>query len=116
MNTAAGVFSATTALSNQCNGDLAPHGECANHNRVTGAIDAGVNFDTGTAAVGGPTLDTDIPFDFAISDGTTNGVQLTIPAGALYLFVTPWVDPSISDTGSYYNNSGTGFALQLASP
>jgi hypothetical protein len=54
--------------------------------RVPGAIDAGVNWDSGATYRG--SLPTDIPEDFLVSNnGTIGGVLVSVPAGAVYIFV-----------------------------
>lgn len=57
-----------------------------NLNRVPGVIDAGANVITQPTYNGG--IATDIPEDFFISNGFSfSAIQITIPTGALYLFV-----------------------------
>ncbi len=66
--------------------------------RVQDAVDAGMDHTTPATYYG--SQPTDIPEDFAISYDV-NGVDLLIPAGAAYLFVTPndqlWRDNSDPD-------------------
>jgi hypothetical protein len=78
-------------------------------NRIPGAIDAGSDVNTGTflKCLIFPlctVVDTDIPQDFAV----TNGATVTIPAGAQYLVVAPIPDSHVSG-----DNSGFGLGVAL---
>lgn len=57
-------------------------------NRIPGAIDAGTDWTSPNTLVGN--LPTDIVEDFQVDNmtGTANGVFLTIPAGAFYIFAS----------------------------
>ncbi|MBL8087248.1 MAG: PEP-CTERM sorting domain-containing protein [Chthonomonas sp.] len=90
------VFSSSSAL-------LGPN----NLNRIPGAIDAGPDWVSPNTQIGG--FSTDIAEDFQVDNntGTANGIVLTIPAGAQYIFCTAQ-DNFFSD-----NNNTTEFYLSI---
>ncbi|MBS1263698.1 MAG: hypothetical protein MAG715_00887 [Methanonatronarchaeales archaeon] len=69
-------------------------------NRVPGAVDAGLEVETGLTWFG--ERSTDIPEDFSVADseGTRNRVTVTVPEGARYLFVA-------ANDVLYEDNSGS---------
>lgn len=77
-------------------------------NRVPGAIDAGTDVPTLPTNFGGSP--TDIPEDFWISefDGSFRGGEITIPGGALFLFV------GAADSYFEDNVSLGGWALEIS--
>jgi len=79
-------------------------------NRIPGAIDAGTDYITPNTLVGN--LPTDIPEDFEVDNftGTANGVTLTIPNGAFYIFA------SAEDNFFSNNNNTPEFYLSIALP
>ncbi len=76
-------------------------------NRIPGAIAAGSPWVSPATQIGG--FSTDIPQDFQVDNqtGTANGIYLTIPAGAQYIFCTAQ-DNFFSD-----NNNTTEFYLHI---
>jgi len=79
-------------------------------NRIPGAIDAGTDWTSPSTLVGN--LPTDIAEDFEVDNftGTANGVTLTIPAGALYIFA------AAEDNFFSNNNNTPEFYLSIARP
>ncbi len=77
-------------------------------NRIPGALAAGPGWVSPVTLIGG--VPTDISEDFMVdnSTGTANGIILTIPAGAQYIFCTGH-DNFFSD-----NNNTPEFYLQIA--
>lgn len=69
-------------------------------NRIPGAIDAGPDWTSPNTLVGN--LNTDIAEDFEVCDftGANNGITLTIPTGALYIFAS-------AEDNFFSNNNNT---------
>jgi len=76
-------------------------------NRVPGAIDAGIDVMTLSTNFGGSPTDISEDFWISLFDGSTRGGEITIPDGALFLFV------GTADTYFEDNVSLGGWALEI---